>query len=100
MDNQASAPSADALEENCSCEYFDTAVSFDPTQAVRPRLPDTAQETRRSAEVKIIDVDGIRISGLNWKLHILVQIAVINEARFIQTIPWSGTFHHARSLVG
>jgi hypothetical protein len=51
-----------------------------------------------TAAIKDIYVDCVRIGGLNWKLHILVDIAVRNEAWFIQAIPWSGTFHDARSL--
>src|SRR6187399_2744059 len=56
-------------------------------------------ELRLMAISKINNVDCVRLSRLNWELHILVEIAVINEAWFIQAIPWSGTFHHARSLV-
>ena len=59
--------------------------------------PKNASDYRIS---KIDDMYCIRLCGLNWELQILVEIAVINLAWFIQAIPWSGTFHHARSLIG
>jgi len=48
---------------------------------------------------KINDVDCVWISGLNWKLHIPVDIAVIMRPGSFKAIKWSGTFHHARSLI-
>jgi len=41
---------------------------------------------------EIHDVDCVRVGSLNWELQILVEIAVINLAWFVQAIPWAGIF--------